>query len=75
MDQLKTVWHSNSGLVVGATDGGLKDMVGTGSYAIFIPGDPVPVIQGYSAEYQPRKEASSTRQELLGQLGLEYWLE
>ena len=74
MDQLKTVWHSNSGLLVGATDGGLKDMVGTGSYAIFLPGDPVPVIQGYSAEYQPRKEASSTRQELLGQLGLEYWL-
>jgi len=53
----------------------LKDGVGSSSYAIYLPGDTTPVIYGYSAELQPGGDASSTRQELLGQLGLEYWID
>ena len=75
MESLQEMWHSHDGTILGATDGGLKDTVGSSSYAIFLPGDSTPVICGYATEYQPRAEASSTRQELLGQLGLEYWID
>lgn len=72
---MKLLWQSGSGILVGATDGGLKERIGTSSYAIYLPGEITPVIYGYSAEYQPGTDASSTRQELLGQLGLEYWMD
>ena len=72
--ELEQKWHSPDTVIVGATDGGLKEHIGTSSYAIFLTGTDAPVISGYAGEYQPRNDASSTRQELLGQLGLEYWL-
>ena len=75
LQQLKQTWHGEDCKLVCATDGGLKDMVGTSSYAIFLPNEEQAVIAGRSGEYQPWKHASSTRQELLGQLGLEYWLQ
>lgn len=47
-------------------------MVGTSSYSFFFPQDLSPILQGYAGEYQPLKTASVTRQELRGQLGVEY---
>jgi len=73
MDKLKQLWGTQNLELVAATDGGLKDKVGTSSYALFFPNEFPPILQGFAGEYQPQKSASSTRQELLGQLGLEYW--
>ena len=36
--------------------------------------DTEPIIKGSAVEFQPHKSASSTRQELLGQLAIQYWL-
>ncbi len=33
------------------------------------------MLSGCAGEYQPQISASSTRQELLGQMGIEYWLD
>lgn len=74
MVQLREAWYQQECHIVGATDGGLKNMMGTSSYAAFFPGETQPIFLGYSGEYQPRLFASSTRQELRGQLGLEYCL-
>ena len=74
MNRLKSIWNKDHIKLVGATDGGLKIMIGTSSYALFFPNEFPPIIQGCAGEYQPKRTASSTRQELLGQLGLEYWL-
>ena len=54
---------------------GLKDGIGTSSYAFFRPNDTDPIIAGSAVESQPHTTASSTRQELLGQLAVEYWLQ
>ena len=74
LEKLEIAWKSAECTIVCATDGGLKDTVGTSSYAFFLPHDTSPVIEGFSAEHQPFEEASSTRQELLGQLAVEYWI-
>ena len=73
LQNLHTKWKDDEVQLVCATDGGLKDGVGTSSYAIFFPGNHIPIVTGRAGEWQPRENASSTRQELLGQLGLEYW--
>ena len=73
LDRLHKQWHNGVSLIA-ATDGGLKDAVGTSSYVLLFPQDTSPIVQGYAGEYQPRRSASSTRQELLGQLGVEYYL-
>ena len=75
MAKLEQQWHTPQNIIVVATDGGLKDQMGTSSYAFFLPNDPIAIIEGYAGEYQPCVTASSTRQELLGQLGIEYWFE
>ena len=72
--KLKQQWKTQECKIICATDGGLKDGVGTSSYTIFLPNDSQPALEGHSAEYRPQEWASSTRQELLGQLGLEIWL-
>ena len=74
MHILQSRWNQPNCSIVCATDGGLKDQVGTSSYAIFLPQDESAVIEGFAGEYQPLPSASSTRQELLGQLGVEYWI-
>ena len=74
LEKLKQQWKTQECKIICATDGGLKDGVGTSSYTIFLPNDPQPALEGHAAEYQPHEWASSTRQELLGQLGLEIWL-
>ena len=73
--KLNKQWHTPENIIVGATDGGLKSHIGTSSYAIFLRDNTTPIVTGYAGEYQPRNDASSTRQELLGQLGLDYWLQ
>ncbi len=72
--QLQSIWQSTDCKLLCATDGGLKDSVGTSSYAFFLPDIMTPILTGRAGEWQPRDNASSTRQELLGQLGVEYWL-
>ena len=52
--------------------GGLKDGIGTSGYVIHREGYDEPVMRGYTAEQQRGMEASSTRQELLAQLCIEY---
>ena len=74
LEELKAQWNEPESLIIGATDGGLKDQKGTCSYAIFLPGDDQAAVEGYDGEFQPRCLASSTRQELLGQLPFERWL-
>ena len=74
MNKLKLHWQTAHTTIVCATDGGLKDKVGTSSYAFFLPREDDPILVGFSTEYQPLLSASSTRQELLGQLAVEYWL-
>ena len=56
--------------LVCATDGGLKDSMGTSSYTVYFPQDLTPIVFGMAGEYQQWEHASSTRQELLGQLGI-----
>ena len=72
--KLEDQWHNSVCSLVGATDGGLKDTIGSSSYALYFPHDLQPIIWGYAGEYQPRVSSSSTRQELRGQLGIEYCL-
>ncbi len=49
-----------------ATDGGLKDQVGTSSYALFLPQDKQVIISQSTREYQPWSSALSPKQEMLG---------
>ncbi len=75
MQELHNTWHTQDCEIVCATDGGLKGPIGTSSYAMYFPHiSHQPIVFGNSAEYQPTETSSSTRQELLGQLGIEYWL-
>ncbi len=71
---LKQEWGTNGMELVCATDGGLKDLMGTSSYAVYFPHDLTPIVFGMAGEYQHWEHASSTRQELLGQLGIKYWM-
>ena len=49
--------------------------MGSSSYVFYLPKDEEPIAYGFSTEYQPSRSASSTRQEVLAQLRMEYWLE
>ena len=75
IEELKRRWRESGSSIVCATDGGLKDQRGTSSYSIFFPDNEQAIVEGFAGEYQPSLTSSSTRQELLGQLGLEYWLQ
>ena len=73
--ELQRRWHSQECALVCGTDGGLKDGIGTSGYTIYTNFDKTPLLEGHAAELQTSISASSTRQELLGQLAIEYWLE
>ena len=75
VERLKCKWHQPECRIVCATDGGLKDQIGSSSYGIFFPDEESAIVSGRASEYQPWTHASSTRQELLGQLGIEYWMD
>lgn len=60
MKRLKIQWQMKECTVIAATDGGLKNEVGTSSYALFFPNDTAPILQGYAGEFQPSRKASNT---------------
>ena len=72
---MRQQWHDAVCTIIAATDGGLEDGVGTSSYGIWFPNEMPPILHGHAGELQPSRNASSTRQELRGQLGIEYWLD
>ena len=71
---LKEQWHHTQVSLVCGCDGGLKDCIGSRGYTIYMANRIQPIVSGYSAEQQPDETSSSTRQELLAQLCVEYWL-
>ena len=68
-------WATNSVEMICGSDGGLKENLGTSGYVLYRDPSDNPILTGYSAEAQYGTAASSTRQELLAQLCIEYWLE
>ena len=74
VQQLQEVWTTTKCKIICAMDGGLKNKIGSSGYALYLPNDEEPFAYGYATEYQPSESASSTRQELLAQLAVEYWL-
>ena len=71
---LKMSWHTSKITLFCGSDGGLKDTIGTSGYVIYCMDRENPLITGYAAEKQDDNKSSSTRQELLAQLSIEYWL-
>ncbi len=65
-------WHTQSIKLLCGSEGGLKDRIGTNGYVIYGENRAKPLIQGYSVEQQEDDNSSSTRQELLAQLCIEY---
>ncbi len=50
LQKLAQRWHQSDNKIIAATDGGLKDAMGTSSYAVFLPNDQEEVLKGYAAE-------------------------
>ena len=61
LKKLEAQWHHIDCTLVCATDGGLKDGIGTSSYAFFFQQQLTPILAGRAGEYQSAKSASSTR--------------
>ena len=68
-------WTARPVELICGSDGGLKDKLGTSGYVLYRDTSEGPLLTGYAAELQYGKSASSTRQELLAQLCIEYWLD
>ena len=75
VQNLKHKWSSEKVTLLCGTDGGLKDGIGTTGYVITDPDGTSPIVMGHAAEKQPSHDASSTRQELLAQLAVVYWID
>ena len=75
MEQLKRKWHNAPIKLVCGADGGLKDCIGTNGYVVYTHPEELELLRGYSAEIQLHENASVTRQELLGQLAIDFWLQ
>ncbi len=75
VEVLKSEWHTGRTKMVCGTDGGLKDRIGITGYVIYGATRETPLIYGYSAKLQTTDNSSSTRQELLAQLCVVYWLQ
>ena len=73
--KLKAAWGKEKITLLCGTDGGLKDGIGSTGYVITDPTADKPLLMGGAAEKQDLEEASSTRQELLAQLAVVYWLD
>ena len=77
-DQLKRLsedWVSQPVILICGSDGGLKDELGTSGYVLYKDAADEPLLTGFAAEIQYGTSSSSTRQELLAQLCIEYWME
>jgi len=75
LQELSNIWNSQEVGLLGGSDGGLKDALGTSGYVIYRQNSDIPLVRGFTAETQVMPNPSSTRQELLGQLGVVYWIE
>ena len=71
---LKGIWNQGALTLLCGSDGGLKDSIGSSGYVILDPNRDCPLVTGHSAETQAETGSSSTRQELLGQLAVAYWI-
>ena len=71
---LRAQWYSQQIVLECGSDGGLKGTIGSSGYVIYRDNGQTPLIKGYSAELQLAGTGSSTRQELLAQLCVEYWV-
>ncbi len=71
---LRARWQVQPIVLVCGTDGGLKGRIGASGYVIYLEAGQSPLIRGYAAEEQVSGNGSSTRQELLAQLCVEYWI-
>lgn len=74
LNLLQAQWKTQPVTLLCGTDGGLKGAVGTSGYVIYRMEAEVSLISGYSSEKQTIADPSSTRQELLAQLCIEYWI-
>lgn len=74
MTHLKERWALEPINLLCGSDGSLKEGIGSSGYCIVVPNREIPLVTGYAAEYHIRHNSSSTRQELLGQLVIIYWL-
>ncbi len=71
---LRDKWSCKPITFLCGADGGWKDGIGTSGYVVTTEHSDQPIVTGHAAEGQREKNASSTRQELLGQLAIEYWV-
>ena len=74
LQRLTLDWHNQPMVLLCGSDGGLKGNIGTSGYALYSGTSDIPVVAGYAAELQFHESASSTRQELLAQLCVVYWI-
>ena len=74
-ESIKLHWQTGQVHLVCGSDGGLKDRIGTSGYVIYGEYRENPLVKGYSAEQQYDDKSSSTRQELLAQICVEYWIQ
>ena len=72
---LREKWALEPIRLLCGVDGGLKDGIGTSGYVITRPDGATPLVTGHVAESQINPSSSSTRQELLAQLAVEYWID
>ena len=75
LHNLKQDWHQHKIELLCGSDRGLKDDLGTSGYVIYYNQESTPIVQGSAAELQTTNLPSGTRQELLGQLCIEYWVQ
>ena len=74
LELLKEKLETNQLILYCGANGGLKDGIGTTGYNLYIGIEETPFIYGHAAELQTDSSASSTRQELLAQIVIEYWI-
>ena len=72
---LRDRWRTESVTLLCGTDGGLKDDIGSSGYIITDPLGEIPLVKGHAAERAMAPDSSSTRQELLAQLAVVYWIQ
>ena len=72
MTHLKATWKSELIELICGTDRGLKDEIDTDRYVIYRKYGENPILQEHAADSQLQCHTSSTRQELLAQMSIDY---
>ena len=70
-EELVTAWHDPSPIIV-ATDGGLKGSIGTHGYVMVQDGSTDLLVSGFGAEKAMEGTLTSTREELIAMLAIQY---